>query len=201
MTLITQIPDKIIFDDRNIVAVRKHKQLPAARAGQAGAGRVVEIGDGVNESGMVLLEQLLQSVHLHTLVIHGNTNHLEAKSAEQIQGACIGRAFHEDHISRVQQKLGDQGQGLLGAGRDENIVRVRVQSLACEDMGNALPQRTVSVPFAVIQGIAPVAAHDSLDRFANIVRREQIGIPDAARKADQLCRTPSIILEKRCFPR
>ena len=68
-------------------------------------------------------------------------------------------------------------------------------------MDDTLPQRTVSVPFPVIQGVTPIAAHHGLERLANIIRREKIGIPNAAGKADQLWRMPSITLKRGWFPR
>lgn len=87
----TQIPNKIIFEHRDVVARGQGDQIPPPRFAQAGPGRILEVRDRIYQLGMVLLEQRLEVIHNHSPLIAGDSDHLQAKGTEQFQRSGVSR--------------------------------------------------------------------------------------------------------------
>ena len=61
-----------------------------------------------------------------------------------------------------------------------------MQALAGKDMGDALAQGAISIPFAVIHRPNAVAAHDGLENPAEFIGREEVRIADATGETDRV---------------
>ena len=74
----------------------------------------------------------------------------------------MGRCFDEDAIPRVQEDLAEHIQGLLGATRHQDIVRGDGDAIPGRVPGDHLPQRSIALRGAILQGARPVLCKDTL---------------------------------------
>ncbi len=113
------------------------------------AGRVLEGGDGVDQSRATGAQGLFHLLHLHPLLVQRHPQQTHIQRAEKVNGPGVGWALYQNHVARAQQQLGHQGQRLLRAGRDQDVVRVRGDTLAGQDVGDLGPQGRIASPVAV----------------------------------------------------
>ena len=64
-----------------------------------------------------------QRVGVQALVVAGHGDHPRARQGEALQRREVGRVLDEDRVAAVEQDGRDEPERLLGAGRDEQLVR------------------------------------------------------------------------------
>lgn len=113
-TLVAQVTDKLILQYRDIVTISQLYQLPATLDTHTGAGRIVKGGNGIEQPGVMLLEQLLHLLYLQATLVGRRAHNPETKSTEQIQRDRIGRTLDQDGVARPEKHLRHQRDCLLG---------------------------------------------------------------------------------------
>ena len=114
----------VILQHRHAVA---HRQLVDGLAlCQAGgvAGGVLEVGDAVEELGLLIPEDLFQSLQIHAVRLQRHTGQPRAEAAHGIVGAQKGGLLHRDHIALVAEQLCHELDDLLAAAGDNEIIRI-----------------------------------------------------------------------------
>src|SRR5450631_1779770 len=86
LAFIAQLAVRVVFDNRNAVAVRQEHQFVAAAFRQGGSGRVLEVGQDVHELGAGT-ERHLQQVGAEAVVVYGNGLILGTINVECLQRA------------------------------------------------------------------------------------------------------------------
>lgn len=181
----TQIPNKIIFEHRDVVARGQGDQIPPPRFAQAGPGRILEVRDRIYQLGMVLLEQGLEVIHNHSPLIAGDSDHLQAKGTEQFQRSGVSRFFHQDARSRPKKQVSHQGQGLLRAGGNQDFLRFGPEPLTGQNAGDDGAQRGMPAFRSVFQRGQAITAQHFLECFSEILDRKEAGIPRTTGKVDR----------------
>ena len=178
-----QVAVGVVFHQRQAQFGGGIDQRGAARIAHGAAGRVLEVGQHIQEAGLVgaCAHLGLEVVHQHTFVIAGHGHHGGLHGREGLQRAQVGGGLHQHAAVRVDEHLGDQVQRLLRAGGDQDLVGVHVPR---QEVGNRLAQRTVALAGGVLQGRSPVVAQHGGRGFGKGRHREGLARGQAARQAD-----------------
>ena len=80
------------------------------------------------------VERLLQDVDAHPVGVHLDLHDVGLVGAEGRDGAGVGRRLGDDHVARVDERLADEVDDLLAAGRDQHVLRVDVRALGLHDL-------------------------------------------------------------------
>jgi hypothetical protein len=112
VALIAQLAIRIVFDDRNAVAVGEQNQFVATPLGQSRAARVLEVGQHVHEL-RPRPQWFLQHIGAQAVVVTGNTDVFRAIHVEGLERAQIRRRLDQHAIARVDEQLADQVKRLL----------------------------------------------------------------------------------------
>jgi hypothetical protein len=90
----------------------------------------VEVRDGVNELRPRSPKQgLLEALDDHALVVDLDLHVSRLVRAEGRQRAHVGRRLDDDLVARIEEDLRHEVEGLLGAGRDHDVVGIRIHTL------------------------------------------------------------------------
>ena len=79
----------------------------------------------------------LELVDAHAVLVDADLDDLGLVGAERRHGAGVGRRLGDDHVARIDQRLADEVDDLLAAGRDEHVVGVDVRALLGHHLGDA----------------------------------------------------------------
>ena len=117
--------------------------LPTALLGEGHSGRVVEVGEAVEELDTAPLareadDRLLQGLWDDAPGINGNLLHVGLVCREDRQRADVGGRLGQDDVAGVDEELGDDVDGLLRAGGDDDVLRVGSDVLQGHDLGDLL---------------------------------------------------------------
>ncbi len=82
----------------------------------------MEIGQDVDKLHRLPLEDILQLVYPHAVIVEGHSDIAGAVDVPGLEGPQIGGGFGEDDIARVNKNPAHQIQGLLRPIGDENVV-------------------------------------------------------------------------------
>ena len=107
-SLVAKIAHKVILQDGYVVPICQPDQPAPPLADHAGAGGVVKVGDGIDELGVVLLQQWLQCLDLHAVLVGWDGHDGEAEGTEQIQASTVGRVLYQDDIAVLEEELSGQ---------------------------------------------------------------------------------------------
>ena|GEM_PF-5474766 len=108
-------------------------------------GRVVEVGQAVEELDAAPLaleadDRLLQGVRDHSIGVDGYLLHIGLVRREDRQGSDVRGRLGQDDVAGIDEELGDDVDGLLGASRDDDVLRIGLDALEGHDLGDLLPQ-------------------------------------------------------------
>ena len=108
--------------------------------------RVLEVRDRVDELrppalGVEAVERRLELVDAHAVVVHRDLHDVGLVGHERRDRAGVGRRLGDDHVAGVDQRLADEVDDLLAAGRDEHVLGVDRRVLGGHHLGDARPWR------------------------------------------------------------
>ena len=130
VALVAQQPVRVVLEHEQLALGGEPDEPAAALERHRDAGRVLERRHRVDELRRAALalepvERLLEQVDAHAVGVHLDLHDVGLVGAERGHGAGIGRALGDDHVARIDQRLADEVDHLLAAGRDEQLVRRR----------------------------------------------------------------------------
>ena len=85
------------------------------------------------------LERLLEQVDAHAVGVHLDLDHVGLVARERRHRAGIGRRLADHDVAGVDQRLRDQVDHLLPAGRDDHVVGVGAHALRRHHLDDAAP--------------------------------------------------------------
>ena len=130
-----------------------HERLPPGERPGA-AGRVLEVGDRVDEAGALLArEEGVERLRQHPVVVGRDLDEARPVGAQGVDRPEVGRALAEHDIALVEEDLAREVEALLRAARDQHLVRVdgRGERLV-HVVRDPPPQRRESLARSVLQG-------------------------------------------------
>ena len=135
----------------------------------------------------MLLQHLLQRIHLHTVVIHADAHDLRTVGAEGVQRTRVGRVFHDDHGPRLDHALSEVSQALLGAAGNEDIFVVDIVDLiALHKLHQILTQGVVAVRGGILDRLAALLVKNLVGDAAQILQWEKLLAGQTAGKGHHL---------------
>ena len=158
LALEPQLAIGVILDDGDLVTVDDLHELVAALQVPGAAGGVLEIGDDVDHLHPLGGGQdLLQLLHDHAAVVGGHLDEPGLAGLEGVDGAQIGRAFQQHHVTGIQEHPGGEIQALLGAGGHQDVVGVGVDVvLGQHPLGDLLAQTGMTLGGRILKSRAAV---------------------------------------------
>ena len=167
------------------------EDLGSPRRRQGDAGRVVEVRDRVEELDAPSLaaqvrDGLPQCLRNEPVIVHGDVHHARLVRAEDAEGADVAGRLGEDHVARIDEQLRHQVEGLLRAGRGDDVVDRSADALERHDVEDLLPQRGDALAGAVLQGRRALRAHHAFHRRDDQLLREGGDERHAAGEGDDL---------------
>ena len=141
------------------------------------AGGVLEVGDDVDHLHPLGGGQdLLQLGHDHAAVVDGDFNELGLAGLEGVDGAQIGGAFQQHHITGVQEHAGGEIQTLLRTGGYQDVILVGVDIVLCQHtLSDLLAQTGITLGGRVLQRHAAIFLQDGHGGLHHLLDREQLG--------------------------
>jgi hypothetical protein len=164
--------------------------LPAV-GGQRHAGRVVEVGDGVEELDptavtLETFEGCCECVGIEAVVVEGHVADVDLVLREGGEGADVGWALGHDHVARVAEHAGDQVQRLLGALGDHDVAPGAADALVPHQVGEDLAQPWVALAAGVLEGGRALVGEHLLEHVPDDVEGQRGREGHAAGEADDL---------------
>ena len=141
--------------------------MPAARqisaitrpavVGQRDAGRVVEVGNRVQQLDPATgrptrLDRGDQRLRDQPVVVHRDVHDLRLVGVERAQRADVGRRLGQDDVARIDEDAGGQVQRHLRADGDHHVVRVGLDALERHHLADLFAQLRDALAGAVLQG-------------------------------------------------
>ena len=154
--------------------------------GQCDTSGIVEIRKTVEELDAPAFafqtqNHLIQRLRYDAVGIDLNLLDVGLIGGEDRQRTDVGRCFGEDDISWIDEELGDNVNGLLRTGGDDDILGVGVDAFELHDLGNLLTQTRKSLPVTVLKRSSPILADHRAVASASRSRGKslRLGIPPA----------------------
>ena len=133
----------------------------------------------------MLLDQLLQLIHLHAVAVDGRTDQIGAVKPEALDGGQKGRPLHDGLAARIDQALAQQIERLLAAGGDDQLVGGHIfGALGLHELRQLLAQRLVALGGAVLQRGPGLGGQRLVGGLADAVDVEHRAVRKAACKTD-----------------
>ena len=182
-----QLAVGIILQHHDVGALEDLSGLGADLLGVGQTCGVLEVGDDVDELGVVLLHGLFQGGHVQAVAVQGDGQHLGVIQVEGLQGRQITGGLYHDLVARVDHHGGEHIQGLLGAVGDDDVLRLKVQIhhllIALTDVP---AQGFVALGPAVLQGAHAVFLENLVRRLVHFLDGEGHRVGQAAGKGDEV---------------
>ena len=151
---------------------------------QRGTTRIAKRRDQVDQPGLVLGNQLLQHVYLHTVCIDGRTDQVGPIQPEALDRGQKGRRFHNYLVTGRDHRFPDQVQRLLATGGNDQPVGCHTCALGLHEGGDAFAQRRVAFGSTVLQHRARVAGQHGVSRLAYALCVKKRGVGETTGKTD-----------------
>ena len=132
------------------------------------------------------LEQRLELVDPHPVLVGRDLDHLGLVAAEDGNRARVGRRLADDDVARVDQRLGDEVDRLLAAGGDEHIVGVGQHPLRAHHLEDAVLGLLEALRRPVLQGLRRGLLRDLRHLRRERPGRERRGVGESAGERDHL---------------
>lgn len=154
------------------MAAGQARQSPSARLVEDGSERVVQGRHGVHGAHRTLPAQPLQGVEVGALGADGHGRQLEVERGREHLEPRVGQRVHGDDVSRAQGRHQGDGQPVLGAADQEDLVGPGRHAPAGEVRrdGRAV-RRTAGVGLVAQQRVEVARARDLAQRPA-----QQVGL-------------------------
>jgi hypothetical protein len=132
------------------------------------------------------VERPLEEVDLHPVGVHLDLDQLRLVGAECGHGAGVGRAFGDDDVARVEQRLADEVDRLLTARRDDHLIGGDRHSLRGHQLDDAVLHGLQALGRPVLERLRSGCVRDVLEQRAEQLGLEQGGVREAAGERDDL---------------
>jgi hypothetical protein len=164
VALVAQEAVRVVLEHQQLALVRDLDEALAPRQRQRHAGRVLEVRDRVDELrapalAVEPLEHLLERVDAHAVAVHLDLHDVGLVGGERRYRAGVCRRLGDDHVAWVDQRLADEVDHLLAAGRDQHVRGVDLGLLgghhlrdALRNAAHALGRRVLQCPRAALRG-------------------------------------------------
>ena len=136
---------RVVLQHEHVVLVADLQQGPPLLGRQRGAGRVLEVGDRVEQprhpAGRA---RRAQRLHVHAVVLHRQRQDVHAVQAQLQQRAVVGGRLDGHQVAGLEQRLEQEHEPLERSVRHQHLVGRRAVL-----GGQDLAQRRVAVAGAV----------------------------------------------------
>ena len=187
-----QQPVGVVLQDEDVLAHADLCDAGAAFQGQGDARGVLVVGDGVEKlhrsSGLLqVADGGFQRLGDETVGVHVDVNDVGLACAETSECAHIGGGFRQDDVSGVDEELGHEVEGLLGAGGDDDVVRVGVDdAVVGHNLRKLLTQRFPALAGTVLERLGTAAQNEVSRGFRQRFQRQVFEVGHAAGQRDNL---------------
>src|SRR6185437_5859031 len=151
----TQVPVRIVFQQKNSASDCPAKQREAALDAQRSPARIGEIAHDVSELGdrvaAVRGQRRFEAVHSGAIGGGGYLQILRTAQVEGLYGGQVGRYFERHPIPFIQERPRDEIEGLLRSGGDLNRVGAHPNRALRQVDSERSPQRLLAFGRAVLQ--------------------------------------------------
>jgi hypothetical protein len=186
LAVVAQFAVRVVLDDPQARAGGHGGDRLAARRGHRAAGGVLEGGDEVEELGTLAADRLLQRRRIHPVGVPRHGDHACVREAEDLKCRQIAGVFDEDRVAGFEQGRGQQGQGLLGAGGDDQVVGGGGQAPGGDARGQGGPQHRLALGRGVLQRLRRAVRQDLLEGRRDAGAVEEFRGRQSAREVDHL---------------
>ena len=119
-----------VLDDQEPVVLRQRDEKCSLPGGKADTGRVLVVGDAVDElRAKPTCKTPLEVFHVEPVLVHADRDERRLEASERLDRAQVRGGFDNDQVARIQEGLGDQLERLDGAARDQQLVVGRAATL------------------------------------------------------------------------
>jgi hypothetical protein len=179
-----QLPVGVVLEDPETVLGSQPEQTLALGIGEGASGRVVEVGDHVQELQRAGGERRLERLDVEAVLLQRDRDEIDAEPAEQQQRAVVGGLLDRDAVAGVEEVLEEHRAGLERSVGDHHLRRLEVTVT----LRDPLAEAGVADPGAVGEGPLPVRLQGARGRLPNRLGRQDVGAGRAAREADHVGR-------------
>ena len=159
----------VVLEDEDVLAAADLEDLRAARGRERHAGRVVEVGDRVEELDLLAGrarggDRLPQRLGHQPVGVHLGVHDVALVGLEHPQRADVRRRLADHDVARVAEDAGHQVDRLLGADGDDHVVGVGLDALEAHHLGDLLAQLGHALAGAVLHRLGAVVGDQVADR-------------------------------------
>ena len=181
-----QLAVRAVLEDEHVVPVRQLHQPPAALERQGHAGRVLEVGHGVDQlRPRVGGEDALQVVGVHPVVVGADRGVGRLARVERDQRAEERRVLGDHDVAGVEDELGDEVQALLRTLEDQHVRGRARDAVPRHALGDLLAQARPPVRHRVLEH-GRVTSQEAVEHRAQLGHREQARVRVPAPERDQV---------------
>ncbi len=191
VALVAQHPVRVVLHDQQLALARDPDQRVAALQRHRHPGGVLEGRHGVQEfrAPALALERVQRGLELtdpHPVVVEGDLHDLGLVGAERRDRARVRRRLGDDHVAGIDQRLAEEVDRLLAAGRDEQVRRSDPHVLGGHHLDDAVLDHLRAVGRPVLQRPRARLRRDLAHQRRVGIRRERRGVGQAAGQRDHV---------------
>lgn len=186
LALVPQFAVRVVLDDPQSAPRGDLGDGGPAGGGEGAAGGVLERRHGVEQLGPLADHQFLQRRRVQAVFVAGHRDDPRPGQPEGLKRRQIAGVFDQHRVARFEQRRGEEGQRLLGAGGDEQVVGRGHQPARAGAFGEYGPQRGFALGRGVLQRPRGRLGEHRAVRLSDPVRVEQFRRRETAREVDHL---------------
>ena len=151
LAAVAQLAVRVVLEDPEAALGGDARDLAAAPVGQRATGGVLERRHRVEEHRPLAVDRRLERLGQEPVVVAGDRHEPRARQAEGLERGEVGRLLDEHDRPGFHEQRRDEGQRLLGAARDDQLVGRRRQPAARQQAGDPLAQDGVALGRRVLE--------------------------------------------------
>ena len=146
------------------------------------------VGNRVQElRAQPALKALLQVVDIETVLIQRNGEERRLEASKRLDRAEVGRAFDDDEIAGVEERLGDQFERLDRAARDQQLVSAGAATLQrLEPPGEGFERARQAARRRVLERRRLGRVGELPEQRRDVLTRKRLRVGETARERDQV---------------
>src|SRR5207302_9202571 len=146
-----QIAVGIVFNDRELVLLGQFKKSLPPLQGHGDAGRILKGRNEVSEFWSVFFNSLFRFFDQKTGSIHRDGRIERLVGVKGLDRAKISGIFDQYPVLGIKKHLPDQIKTLLGAVREENLIRLAGKAVPAKPLTQELFKRPVAFRQIVLE--------------------------------------------------
>ena len=177
VALVAQEAVGVVLEDEQLALGGDLHEAPAARERHRHAAGVLERRDGVDELrapalGLQAVERRLELVDEHPVAVHRDLHDVGLVGGERRDRAGVGRRLGDDDVAGIDERLADEVDDLLAAGRDEDVGGVDLRALRGHHLDDRLAHAPEPLGGRVLQRLGRRLGGDAAHELGEQLRRE-----------------------------